>query len=75
MYNNKETNDTKSLSYLVAITAILFVGAMFICVTWNAIADVTGLPHFNYWTCLCAYGALEAICSALGEVFKGGKRC
>ena len=71
MYNNnKEKNDIKSLSYLVAITIILFVGAMFIHVTWNAIADVTGLPHFNYWVCLCAYGAFGVICSTLREIFK-----
>lgn len=47
----------------------LFLGGLFVHVTWNAIAWECNLPQFNYWTCVCAVGAFGIICNFLGKIF------
>lgn len=57
------------LTEIIGAITTLFLGGLFVHVTWNAIAWAFNLPQFGYWVCVCFIGALGVICGQLGRIF------
>lgn len=62
------------ISAIFTLLITLFLGGLFIYVVWNSIANVCGLPTFEYMTCVCAVGALDVIFSLIRGNGIGSKR-